>query len=348
MSRQPITRSSPLFGDRVLAEEFLRRIPGKPALFGAAVAAAGPHLPGGAAAAGVGFPTDRTFLLGSVGKALNGLIYSGLVSEGTVRPDDTLDRFLPLQGTAAGAATLESLLTHTSGLPAVGGTRRDLLRMNVRILRGSDPQPEGIEQLLAQLRRCRTTPGTFSYSNLGGAALGHALASATGLSYPQLVAERLAVPLRRPTIHVPEPGSGESPGDAPGLSVFNRRQVPWTGEGYAPAGGIRASADDLAVLLTFMVNGSLPGWNDAFTPLIGVDPTSSVGPGNRIGAGWFIEQDPEMRQSGSTVWHNGYAGGFSSAIVLDPASARGAAVSAIDGTMQVDLVPVARELTKDW
>jgi CubicO group peptidase (beta-lactamase class C family) len=309
-------------------------------LRGAAVAVAGPHVPGGTATCGIGFPTDHTFLLGSVGKALNGLIYSGMVADGTVRPYDMLDRFLPLEGTAAGAATLESLVTHISGLPATGGTRRDLLRMKARIILARDPQPEGIESLLGQLRRCRTTPGTFRYSNLGGSALGHALASAVGLTYPQLVDELLARPLGRPTIHVREPGCDDGPGDAPGLSVFNRRQVPWTGQGYAPAGGIRASADDLATLLHAMLHDPPPGWKDAFRPLFRVDQENSVG------AGWFVRVTGDGR-SREMVWHDGAAGGFVSAVVLDLASGRGVAVSVIDGTMQADLMPVARALLQE-
>ncbi len=296
---------------------------------------------------GIGYPTDRTFLLGSIGKALNGLIYSGMVAEGDVRPYDRLDRFLPLPDTAAGAATLESLLTHTSGLPVTGGGRRSTLRMNARILLGRDPQPEGTGHLINQLRQCRTAPGAFSYSNLGGAALGHALAVAAGVSYPQLVADCLARPLGRDTMYVPDPGSIDGPRDVPGLSVFNRHQVPWTGEGYAPAGGIRASAEDLAVLLNAMLNDPLPGWVNAFAPLFQVDPRSFIGPRNSIGAGWFIEDYPDTEGPGSMVWHNGYAGGFGSVIVLDRESRCGAAVSVVDGTMQADPVPVATALLQD-
>lgn len=342
---KPLSADSPVHGDRDLVTQFRQLIPAKPALFGASVAVVDPALPSGSAVCGIGYPTDHTFLLGSVGKALNGLIYSGMVADGMLRPQDTLDRFLPLRGTAAGRITLESLLTHTSGLPTTGGGRRDLLRMQWRLLRGRDPQPETLDDLLRQLADAPVTgAGHFHYSNLGGSALGHALAAAAGTSYPQLVADRFAGPVGRPSIDVPGPCDVEGPDDAPSFSVFNRPGESWTGEGYAPAGGIRASAEDMAVLMHRLLNEPLPGWEDAFTPLFRVDPGTFIGPGNRVGAGWFIQdttdEDPEP------VWHNGYAAGFGSVIVLDRASHRGVFVSVIDGTMQADPVPTALALLR--
>lgn len=300
-------------------------------MFGASLAVVSPD---GSRVSGIGTPTDHTYLLGSVGKAFNGLIYSAMVAEGLVRPQDTLDQFLPLDGTAAGRATLESLLTHTSGLPSTGGGRRTSLRITWRLLHGLDPQPETLDDLVVQLRAAPARPGHFDYSNLGGSALGHALAKAAGTSYPELVADRLAGPVGRPTIHVPSPGDTEGPRDAHGLSVVNRSQEQWTGEGYAPAGGIRASAEDMSVLMERMLNDPLPGWQNAFTPLFRNDSTDSV----RIGAGWMLQ--PNL------AWHNGAASGFCSVVVLDREARRGASISVIDGTMQADLLPVALELLR--
>lgn len=80
MKPDRVSRRTPIYGNHDLARRFLQHIPEKAARFGAAVVVAGPHIPGGAAASGIGYPTDRTFLLGSVGKALNGLIYSGMAA----------------------------------------------------------------------------------------------------------------------------------------------------------------------------------------------------------------------------------------------------------------------------
>lgn len=342
---KPLSADSPVHGDPDLATTFLELVPEKPALFGASVAVIDPVLPTGSAVCGIGYPTDHTFLLGSIGKALNGLIYSGMVADGLLRPQDTLDRFLPLAGTSAGRATLESLLTHTSGLATIGGGRLDLLRMQWRLLRGRDPQPETLDDLLRQLADAPVTgPGHFHYSNLGGSALGHALAATTGTSYPQLVADHLAGPLGRPSICVTAPGEPDGPLDAPSFSVFNKPGEAWTGEGYAPAGGVRASAEDMAVLMHRLLDDPLPGWEDAFTPLFRVDPETFIGPGNSIGTGWFIQD--ATGNSPELVWHNGYAAGFGSVVVLDRQTRRGAFVSVIDGTMQADPVPTALALLR--
>lgn len=342
---EPLTVDSPVYGDHDLATTFFELHPGKPSLFGASVAVVDPDLPDGSTVCGLGYPPNHTFLLGSIGKALNGLIYSGMVADGLLRPQDTLDRFLPLADAAAGRITLESLLTHTSGLPTTGGGRRELLRMNWRLLRGRDPQPETRDDLIRHIADASVTgPGHFHYSNLGGSALGHALAVANGTSYPRLVTDRIADPVGRPTIYVPGHGDTEGLRDAPSFSVYNRPGEAWTGEGYAPAGGIRASAEDMAALMGRLLNEPLPGWEDVFTPLFRVDPGTFVGPGNSTGAGWFIRD--ATTDSPELVWHNGYAAGFGSAVILDRDARRGAFVSVIDGTMQADPVPVAMALLR--
>lgn len=261
-----------------------------------------------------------------------------MVADGLLRPQDTLDQFLPLAGTPAGRVTLDSLLTHTSGLPTTGGGRSERLCMIWRLLRSRDPQPEKRGDLLRQLADAPVTgPGHFHYSNLGGSTLGHALAVANGTSYPQLVANRLAAPTGRPSICVTAPGDPDGPLDAPSFSVFNKPGEAWTGEGYAPAGGIRASAEDMVVLMDRLLNDPFPGWEDAFTPLFREDDTC-------VGAGWFIQD--ATGNSPELVWHNGYAAGFGSAIILDRDARRGAYVSVIDGTMQADPVPVAMALLR--
>ncbi|AJF93824.2 serine hydrolase [Corynebacterium pseudotuberculosis 258] len=332
-----------LYGDRLLSAKLQRELDGTDHL-GACVAFVSPDLPSGSLTAGVGVDPERTFHMGSIGKALNGLIYSSMVTEGTVSGEDTLDKFLPLSGVAAGLVTLESLVTHTSGLPTIGGGRRASFQSRWRLLRKKDPQPETLEEFVSHLRKAPVCPKGFHYSNLGGSALGHALAAADGVSYPDLIANRIAKPLGCPNLYVPGPGDLELSSDVPGLSIFNTSQESWTGEGYAPAGGVRASADDMVIILDAILNHPLPGWTSAFTPLNRTDFESSDGLSHSIGAGWFIQE--ATGSTGELAWHNGYANGFGSAIVLDLENYRGAFVSVLDGSMQVDTVSTVLSLMK--
>lgn len=332
-----------LYGDRSLATQ-LQHALAEENHRGACVALVTPELPDGSVVAGVGADPQRTFHLGSIGKAINGLIYSTMLAEGTLSPGDTLERFLPLGGSAAGTLTLESLLTHTSGLPTVGGGRRATFRAQWRLLRKKDPHPETLNDILTQLRKARLTPSQFRYSNLGGAALGHALAAAEGVSYAELVAYHITDPLGCPHLHVLAPGDPELPSDVPGLSVFNTAQEQWAGEGYAPAGGIRASAEDLAIILEAILKNPRSGWVNAFTPLRQNVMESADGFTHSIGAGWFIQQ--VKGDTGELSWHNGYAAGFGSAIVLDRDAQRGVFISLLDGTMQADPIPAALSLMR--
>lgn len=330
--------SESISGDFQLGMELHAALNGS-SVHGACAALVSPDITGGSLTAGIVAAPESTFLVGSVGKAINGLVYSEMVADGTVSRQDTLERFFPLAGAVAGKATLDSLVTHTAGLPTIGGGRRATFRSRWRLLRSRDPQPETLVDLIEQLRKSPLRPGRFHYSNLGGAALGHALAIANGSSYPDLISDRVAKPLGCPSLYVPSPGEVELPGDVPGLSVYNTRQEPWTGEGYSPAGGIRASADDMAIVLNAVLNHPRLGWRDAFIPRTRVDSDIVGGAENYIGAGWFIQKSDVVTDD--LVWHNGYANGFGSAIVLDRSSRRGVFISILDGTMQVDPVSAA-------
>ena len=72
--------------------------------------------------------------------------------------------------------------------------------------------------------------------------------------------------------------------------------------GAGPAGGIRASIQDLVRLAGALLDGTAPGMS-------ALDPVATfAGPAVRVGAAWLI-LDAEGRQ---ITWHNGGTGGFSS------------------------------------
>lgn len=337
MRRTPLTTSTPAHGDRDLATLFLENVTLSKKLYGVSIATFSSEAAIPARMCGIGYRTDHTFHLGSIGKAVNGLVYSQLVAQQIIRPQDTLANYLPLDGAPAGRATLESLLTHTSGLPPTGEKRIQGLGLTWRLLTGRDPQPGSLNVLLEHLRRAPALSGHCGYSNLGGAALGHALAAAAQTTYPQLIEDYVARPLGCPTMRVPRPREPDGPQDVPGSSILGFRQTPWTGEGYAPCGGIRASAEDMVILLRGLLNTPLPGWGTAFQPLCAADGMFDSPWDASIGAGWFIEND-------GLAWHTGYAAGFNSVVLLDRTRGNGVFLSAIDGPQGTDPMPVARSI----
>lgn len=159
-----LTNASTTDGDTALAGLLLNSLPLNRLVYAACLATVGPA---GTRIATIGIDLQKTFHIGSLSKALNGLIYTDMVQAGLISPQDRLEDYLPLARTAAGGATLESCLTQTSGLPATGGGIRSAARAIVAVLTGGDPQPENLNDLMNQLRRSRVRhAGRFSYSNL--------------------------------------------------------------------------------------------------------------------------------------------------------------------------------------
>ena len=124
---------------------------------------------------------DAVFELGSITKAVTGLLLADAVVRGEVALDTTLDRCLP----GARPLALGDLASHTAGLPRLAWA---FVRRSFR--RRSDPYagttvPELVDDLAGVRLRRRRRP---RYSNLGAALLGQALAARAGAPYEELVA----------------------------------------------------------------------------------------------------------------------------------------------------------------
>ena len=261
----------------------------------------------------LGAETDADFEIGSLSKAVTGLLYADAVDRGEVTPDTALGTLLPLGGSAAADVTLAALSTHTSGLPRLApqsGTLRRTIRLQTR---GANPYGETPAELLERTRRVRLAAPRARYSNLGFQLLGHGVAAAAGLSYADLLQRRLADVLGLPSLYVPA-APGELRRTAlPGRSGRGRGREAWTGEALGPAGGIRSSIGDLARLVAALLDGTAPG-------TAALDPVRPfAGPAVRIGAGW-LTVTVEGRE---ITWHNGGTGGFCSWLGLDRAAGAG-------------------------
>lgn len=318
----PLDTTSPVHGDAELAERFLSTL-GKRRVYALAIVEATQE---NTRTVTVGAEHDGTFELGSLTMAINGHILATMVADGTVSADQPLGSLLPLGECPASAVTLEALATHTSGLPAHGGSRFGTWRKALRAVRGRESDGETVEDVYGELRRARLHASGYRYSTLSGAALGHALAAADGTSYPALVRGRFATPLALPTALVQTPEGAMSQRDVPGVTFSGRPADPWTGPGYAPAGGIRASADDMAPYLDALVAHSAPGM-DALSEWLEIDDRLS------LGAFWHISRG----EGRSLTWHNGETGGFSSWIGVDRSEHRALMISCaghidLDGT----------------
>ena len=297
-------------GDRALAERTSALLRGGSAFVVVLVA------DDGARVAARGVPRESDVEIGSVSKGLTGLLLHDAVDRGEVTLDTRLGEHLDVGTGPIADVTLGSLATHRSGLPrlAPGG---HVWRRTLRLMtHGENPYGESLAELLARVRDVRPGRARPRYSNLGFMLLGHAVAAAAGMPYARLVRERLAEPLGMTGVRVPETVDGLGPHSVAGTSRRGRTMAAWTGEALAPAGGIRATADDLACLLGALLDGSAPG-------LAALDPvTRLAGPGVRIGAAWLTT----TTDGRELTWHNGGTGGFRSLVGVDRDAGRGVAL----------------------
>lgn len=264
-------------------------------------------LRGEATTAVTGVPPEADFEIGSLSKAITGLLYTDACGRGEVLPSTTLAELLPLGDCPAGQLTLASISTHSSGLPRLP-RYADMWKRSYALWRhGRNPYGEDLAELLAQARTVRLKSLRPRYSNLGFELLGHAVAAGAGLTFKELVAERLSTPLGLTATYVPATESELGPQALTGTNRKGRRQDPWLGEALGPAGGIRSTITDMAALARALLDGSAPG-------LAALEPVATfAGPAARIGAAWMT-----LEAKGRTVtWHNGGTGGFSSWIGLD-------------------------------
>ena len=275
----------------------------------------------GVAAASLGADLDADYEIGSVSKGVTGLLYADAVRRGEVSPDGRLGEYLPLGACPASLVTLASLATHRSGLPSLPRAAAPVRRTLRLWSRGTNPYGETLAELLDQVRRVRLGRARARYSNLGYQLLGHAVARAAGTRYPDLVRDRLAVPLGLDGLYVPATPGELSPTALRGRSRHGRPRAPWTGEALAPAGGVRAPVTAMAGLTAALLDGRAPG-TAALDPV-----TRFSGRAVRIGAAWIT-----LRVQGREVtWHNGATGGFRSWLGLDRAASAGVVLLSATG-----------------
>ncbi|RLK23317.1 CubicO group peptidase (beta-lactamase class C family) [Micromonospora sp. M71_S20] len=271
-------------------------------------------------AAGRPVEPGTPFEIGSITKAMTGMLLARQAATGAVRPDEPVGTVLPALTGPAREATLAELASHRSGLPRLAVTSAgDLVGTWWANVTGGNPYAGRDARWLLDAAGGEEPGdgrGQVHYSNLGVALLGQALATRAGTSYPELLDRELLRPLGMTATVVATDAGALPPGRAEGSTAGGRAVDAWVGGGYAPAGvGPWSTAEDLARLLGATLAGTAPG-ADAATPRFTEDDR------NRVGYGWFTTRygDREI------VWHNGATGGFHAYLGFERATGRGVVV----------------------
>lgn len=274
-------------------------------------------------------PTDTAtrFAIGSVSKQFTVAIVLQLAAEGRLSPRDPVSKYF--KGLTRGDdITLLDLMNHVSGYPDYYPLDYLDRRMLKRI---------STDKLIREYagRPLDFAPGTrYSYSNTGFIMLGRVAEKVTGTPFPQLLRDRLFVPLDMPHTVI-DPGE-LGPGFAHGYLSFALgplQPAPREGTGWiGAAGGIWSTAPDLLRWDRALMDGKVVSgeWLALMTtPRLLADSTeSSYAAGLGIG-----------RIGADTAWgHSGAVSGFAAQNIMVPATR--SAVVVLSNTE--NNVPVAR------
>lgn len=267
---------------------------------------------------------DTSYELGSIGKAMTGMLLADL-AKGGLSPDTQVRDLLPGLSGETGSVTLAELASHRSGLPRLRTTPAGLARGALSSYTGADPYAgAGPQEVLADAAAVSPAGrrGEVAYSNLGMAVLGLALAEhasapeSPGGGYATLLRTRLLEPLGMASTVVLGPRDPLPAGHASGQAESGMPMDPWRDHGYAGAGvATWSTAADVARLVQATMNGTAPG-ADAATPRFARSGD------RRIGYGWFTDRHGDRE----ITWHNGGTGGFSTYAGFDRAAGRGVVV----------------------
>jgi D-alanyl-D-alanine-carboxypeptidase/D-alanyl-D-alanine-endopeptidase len=272
---------------------------------------------------------DSVVRLCSLTKIFTTDLLAKLVSDGTVRLDDTLKKYAP-EGAVVpekGAPiTIEELATHTAGLEREIGTAP---RHTPHF---SYPDYETRWHWLAGTE-LKFTPGTQAfYSNVGFDLLSDALAKAARTPYAALIETRTLKPLEmRNTTFYPAPGQCER------LMTGAHDDGPCTiTENTEGSGGLYSTPADMEKFLRYLVGVGAPAQADDAhgvyllpSSLKGQYGLDHAGRPSGIGLGWI------HLGANSDVSHiiekTGGGAGFTTYVAIHPASHTALFVAATEG-----------------
>lgn len=255
---------------------------------------------------------DAVFEIGSITKTFTGLLLADIAREGLVAFDEPVARHLPVAPPAVGREiTLEDLATHTSGVPRL--PRGMLIAAYTRDRK--DPYANiDLPRAIAATRPKRAPGGRAVYSNYGMGLLGYALARRAGISYGELVRDRITAPLglRHTAL--------DTPGLVQGHTRFGRPTPPWNLADLAGAGGLRSTAPDLLDYLALHSRSDIPLAESARETR---RPRTKLGRAS-LGLAWLIlpagTRLLRWRLEHDIVLHEGGTGGFRAFAATVPAT----------------------------
>jgi D-alanyl-D-alanine-carboxypeptidase/D-alanyl-D-alanine-endopeptidase len=245
---------------------------------------------------------NTVFEIGSISKVFTATLLAEMDQLGEVSFEDPIELYLPPNVTAPTfndrSITLIDLATHTSGL--------DIIPENLAPADEYNPYADyTVEQLYEALSSTsldHEIGSQYEYSNLGMGLLGHILSLQTGLTYEQLVVERIANELGMPDTRVtltPEMQSRLATGYREG-EPFPLWDIPT----LAGAGALRSTVQDLLMFLAANIGLKESRLYAAMQTTH--EPRFPVSDTMQVGLAWHMSQEGKIQ----IIEHHGATGGF--------------------------------------
>ena len=263
---------------------------------------------------GVDVTPDTPFLSGSISKSFTALAVMQLVEAGQVDLDAEISQYLDVfSGKPAGAVTIRQLLSHTSGFSTLQGNSS-----HTDATTGADELARRVGRI-AELAPAYPAGERWEYSNANYLVLGRLVEVLTGQDYQAYVTADILEPVGMTHSFVSDGEVHDSmaTGHTPWFWTKRPLAENTTSRGMAPAGGVVASANDLALYLQVMMNGeddvlSAEGKAQMMRP--------AGGAATFYGFGWFVDS------GNGTVWHSGSTPGVETLATMLPAQGKAVVV----------------------
>lgn len=250
---------------------------------------------------------NSIFEIGSISKVFTATALADMAQKGEVKLDDPVQLYAPaglnMPARNGKQITLRSLAEQNSGLPRLPANLKPADMSNPYV----DYHAAQLNAFMSGYTLTRDPGELYEYSNLGVGLLGYVLAAKAGVTYEDLIAQRILKPLGMTMT-----GQKLTPQMEAALAKGHGAVVPlWDQDVLAGAGALRSNMTDM---LKFLDANLGPPTNDLERAMRLAQTPSATARGPKIGLNWHTEV---TRSGAEIVWHNGGTGGYGTYIGLD-------------------------------
>jgi len=279
---------------------------------------------------------DTPFQLGSVSKSFAALLMVQLAAEGRIDLDAPVTKYLPDFRTHGQLGwrdiTVRHLLSHRSGFATLDGNR-----IQENDYRGADALALAVKRL--EKAKLNAIPGVqYEYSNANYMIAAAIIEKVTGQPFETVMDDRIFKPLGMINSYVQIP-NGKSAKEATGFRQWFGISIAFpnvAGRAYVAAGGVTASARDLAVYMRAVANRDpriVPArFADQLISPMGDHKKNHDG--FDYGLGWMLNKIDGKK----VVFHSGLNGGYAAHAAYFPGDRSGGVVLINQsGALQADV-----------